>query len=82
MRSGRCSRRPADETSDEAPTREAQEGTDAAGNVAGVTSPIPGGSATVTADLHPGTDRLFCSLFAGTPESHYAHGMHTTITVR
>ena len=28
----------------------------------------------MTADLHPGTDRLFCSLFAGTPESHYARG--------
>jgi plastocyanin len=38
--------------------------------------------ATVTTRLHPGTYVLFCSLFAGTPESHYARGMHATITVR
>ena len=55
---------------------------DAAGNVAGKVSLIPGATATVTANLQPGTYRLFCSLFAGTPESHYARGMHTTITVR
>ena len=56
--------------------------TDAAGNVAGKILLIPGQSATVTANLRPGTYRLFCSLYAGTPESHYARGMHTTITVR
>jgi plastocyanin len=55
---------------------------DSAGNVAGSASLIPGSTATVTAHLHPGTYVLFCSLFAGTPESHYARGMHTTLTVR
>ena len=55
---------------------------DAAGNVAEKILLIPGQSATVTASLRPGTYRLFCSLYAGTPESHYRRGMHTTITVR
>jgi plastocyanin len=55
---------------------------DAAGNVAGQASLIPGSTATVVAHLHPGTYVLFCSLFAGTPESHYARGMHATLTVR
>ncbi len=55
---------------------------DAAGNVFGRTSLVPGTSATITARLHPGTYQLFCSLFEGTPESHYARGMHTTIVVR
>ena len=43
---------------------------------------IPGSTAIVVAYLHPGTYVLFCSLFAGTPESHYARGMHATLTVR
>jgi plastocyanin len=55
---------------------------DAAGSVAGSASLIPGSTATVTVRLHPGTYILFCSLFGGTPESHYARGMHTTLTVR
>jgi plastocyanin len=55
---------------------------DAAGRVEATTSLLPGVSATVTTRLHPGTYVLFCSLFAGTPESHYARGMHATITVR
>jgi plastocyanin len=55
---------------------------DAAGNVAGSASLIPGATATVTTHLHAGTYRLFCSLFAGTPESHEARGMHATLTVR
>ncbi len=55
---------------------------DGAGNVAGQASLIPGSSATVTAHLHPGTYLLFCSLFAGTPESHFGRGMHATLTVR
>jgi len=55
---------------------------DASGNVAGQVSLIPGASATVVAHLHPGTYVLFCSLFAGTPESHYARGMHSTLIVR
>ncbi len=44
--------------------------TDAAGTVAGKVSLIPGATATVTANLRPGTYRLCCSLHAGTPESH------------
>jgi plastocyanin len=55
---------------------------DAAGNVAGQVSLIPGSTASVTAHLHPGTYVLFCSLFAGTPESHYDRGMHAALTVR
>ena len=42
----------------------------------------PGGSTTITADLAPGTYHVFCSLFAGTPESHEALGMHFELTVR
>ena len=55
---------------------------DAAGKIAGSVSLIPGSTATVSAHLHPGTYVLFCSLFAGTPESHYARGMHSTLIVR
>ncbi len=55
---------------------------DAAGNVEGNVSLTPGSTATVTAHLHPGVYVLFCSLFAGTPESHYERGMHATLTVR
>ncbi len=54
---------------------------DAAGHVEATTSLLPSASATIIARLHPGTYVLFCSLFAGTPESHYARGMHATITV-
>jgi plastocyanin len=42
----------------------------------------PGGSGTVTADLPPGHYQLVCTLYAGTPQSHEALGMHTTFTVR
>jgi plastocyanin len=55
---------------------------DAAGNGFASVSLMPGGSAQVVAKLHPGTYRLFCSLFAGTPESHDARGMHAFLTVR
>jgi plastocyanin len=55
---------------------------DAAGNVAGSASLTPGATATITAHLHRGTYRLFCSLFAGTPESHEARGMRASLTVR
>jgi len=41
-----------------------------------------GGSATIVADLPPGTYNLYCSMFMGTPQSHYALGMHTLISVR
>jgi hypothetical protein len=55
---------------------------DATGNVLGQASLKSGASAVVTARLHPGRYVLFCSLFQGTPESHYARGMHTTLFVR
>jgi plastocyanin len=42
----------------------------------------PGGSGTATADLPPGNYQLVCTLYAGTPQSHEALGMHTVITVR
>jgi plastocyanin len=51
----------------------------------GVTEQVavkPGTSATLIVPLKPGTYRLFCSLFEGTPESHDALGMHATIDVR
>jgi uncharacterized cupredoxin-like copper-binding protein len=51
----------------------------------GVTQQVgvkPGTSATLVVPLKPGTYRLFCSLFEGTPESHDALGMHATIDVR
>jgi plastocyanin len=51
----------------------------------GTTRPVyvePGQSATIVARLRPGTYTLYCSMFMGTPQSHYALGMHTLITVR
>jgi uncharacterized cupredoxin-like copper-binding protein len=42
----------------------------------------PGQSAPLVVSLKPGTYRLFCSLFEGTPQSHDALGMHATITVQ
>jgi uncharacterized cupredoxin-like copper-binding protein len=42
----------------------------------------PGSSGSITANLRPGHYQLICSLFEGTPESHYARGMHAWITVR
>jgi plastocyanin len=42
----------------------------------------PGESGTLVVALEPGSYRLYCSLFAGTPESHEALGMHKTIEVR
>jgi uncharacterized cupredoxin-like copper-binding protein len=42
----------------------------------------PGASAQLVVALKPGTYRLFCSLFAGTPQSHDALGMHANITVK
>ena len=42
----------------------------------------PGEAGTITARLAPGTYTLVCNLFAGTPESHEALGMKTTLTVR
>ena len=42
----------------------------------------PGRSGSITARLPPGRYQLICSLFEGTPESHYARGMHAWLTVR
>lgn len=41
-----------------------------------------GASGTLVAHLKPGTYLLYCSLFLGTPDSHYMKGMHTLLTVR
>lgn len=54
----------------------------AAGVVEGTASLLPGGSARIVANLEPGTYLLYCSMFYGTPQSHYARGMHTLLTVR
>ena len=42
----------------------------------------PGQSATETLHLTKGTYLVYCSMFMGTPQSHYAMGMHTLLTVR
>ena len=42
----------------------------------------PGASAEIRATLTPGTWKLWCSLFAGTPESHELFGMVSTIEAR
>jgi plastocyanin len=49
--------------------------------VIGVQTPLidSQGTATVTADLSPGTYRLYCTLFGG---QHDAWGMNATITVQ
>jgi heme/copper-type cytochrome/quinol oxidase subunit 2 len=52
------------------------------GGVRGMVSLVPGGSGTIVAHLRPGTYLLYCSMFMGTPQSHYARGMHATLTVR
>jgi plastocyanin len=41
-----------------------------------------GGMATIVAKLPAGTYKLYCSLFAGTPQSHEMLGMLAEITVR
>jgi hypothetical protein len=42
----------------------------------------PGTSGTLTPTLAPGDYTVICSLFAGTPESHEALGMHFVLQVR
>jgi hypothetical protein len=54
---------------------------DADGNV-NVVVLKPGTTDVMTPRLEPGRYRLFCSLQAGTPESHEARGMVTTLEVR
>ena len=41
-----------------------------------------GGMATIVAKLPAGKYKLYCSMFAGTPQSHEMLGMNTVITVR
>ncbi len=41
-----------------------------------------GASATIVAKLPAGTYKLYCSMFMGTPQSHYKLGMHALISVR
>lgn len=51
----------------------------------GVTQQLPvkaGASGSLVVALKPGSYTLYCSLFAGTPESHEALGMHNVIEVR
>jgi uncharacterized cupredoxin-like copper-binding protein len=52
------------------------------GRVRGVVTLASGASAVITVRLTAGTYVLYCSMFMGTPESHYARGMHATITAR
>ena len=42
----------------------------------------PGADGTVQATLTPGRYRIYCSLFAGTPESHEAQGMVSYVDAR
>lgn len=42
----------------------------------------PAEAGTISVRLTPGTYSLVCNLFAGTPDSHEAKGMRTTLTVR
>lgn len=42
----------------------------------------PGGTSTLRVTLTPGTWKLYCSLFAGTPSSHEALGMSALLTAR
>ncbi len=42
----------------------------------------PGTDGTVTATLTPGRYRIYCSLFAGTPDSHEALGMVSYVDAR
>ena len=42
----------------------------------------PAEAGTISVRLAPGTYSLVCNLFAGTPDSHEAKGMTTTLTVR
>jgi plastocyanin len=41
-----------------------------------------GGTTTLVAKLAPGRYKLYCSMFMGTPQSHEALGMLSSITVR
>ena len=52
------------------------------GQIRGSVNLPSGGSAVMNIRLVPGTYALYCNMFMGTPQSHYARGMHALITVR
>jgi hypothetical protein len=52
------------------------------GKIRGQVSMQSGGAATLVAKLGPGRYKLYCSLFAGTPQSHEMLGMLSEIAVR
>lgn len=52
------------------------------GGAAHVVALKPGADGTLTPRLRPGTYTLFCSLQAGTPESHEDRGMKFTLQAR
>jgi plastocyanin len=53
-----------------------------AGRIRGQVWMQSGGSATIVTKLPAGTYKLYCSMFAGTPQSHEMLGMHVLINVR
>jgi hypothetical protein len=53
-----------------------------AGRVRGQVWMKSGGMATIVTKLPPGTYKLYCSMFVGTPQSHEMLGMETLISVR
>jgi plastocyanin len=53
-----------------------------AGRINGAVWVQSGQSSTLDVNLRPGTYLLYCSMFAGTPQSHEMLGMHTVLTVR
>jgi hypothetical protein len=53
-----------------------------AGRIRGQVWMKSGGTARIVANLPAGTYDLYCSMFAGTPQSHKMLGMNTLITVR
>ena len=57
-------------------------GVDPNGRVVGSVFIPQGQNQTLPVAVTPGTYKVICSLFAGTPESHEAKGMRATLTVR
>ena len=53
------------------------------GGIRGMIQPyLPGTSRTIVVHLKRGTYLFYCSMFAGTPQSHEALGMHTLVRAR
>jgi hypothetical protein len=53
-----------------------------AGTILGQVWLKSGAATTLVLKLAPGRYKLYCSMFAGTPQSHERLGMHTVISVR